>query len=179
MAFKNPCHAELEPESVIDLVDRYLQLRRCLLGCDVDLPQIVGALDAVFELAEDLAYLVFDGVRPGGFLLEAVQEREQFLIDEGEQVVAAQSSVVVDLAVFALRCCPAFPAVWIVEDVGVCDKCSRSERNRLGCDHRASVLRARWCSVEGLLPFIDQKELFEQYHFDQPWDSEQTLGCWK
>jgi uncharacterized protein with PhoU and TrkA domain len=49
-----------------------------------DLPQVVAALDAVFDLAEDLADLVFDGVRPGGLLLEAVQVREQFLIDEGD-----------------------------------------------------------------------------------------------
>ena len=84
-----------------------------------DLPQVVAALDAVFDLAEDLANLVFDGVRPGGFLLEGVQVREQFLIDEGEQVVAAQGGVVVDLAVFALGRCPAFPPVWLVEDVGV------------------------------------------------------------
>ena len=53
-----------------------------------DLPQVVAALDAVFDLAEDLANLVFDGVRPAGFLLEPVQVREQFPVDEGEQVVA-------------------------------------------------------------------------------------------
>ena len=79
----------------------------------------VAALDAVFDLAEDLANLVFDGVPPGGLLLEGVQVREQLLIDEGEQVVAAQGSVVVDLPVFALRRSPAFPPVWLVEDVGV------------------------------------------------------------
>ncbi len=84
-----------------------------------DLPQVVAALDAVFDLAEDLSNLIFNGVRPGGFLLEAVQVREHFLIDDGEQVVAAQGGVVVDLAVFALRRCPAFPPVWLVEDVGV------------------------------------------------------------
>ena len=84
-----------------------------------DLPQVVAALDAVFELAEDLANLVFDGVRPGGFLLEGVQVGEQFLIDEGEQVVAAQGGVVVDLPVFAPGRCPAFPPVWLVEDVAV------------------------------------------------------------
>ena len=71
--------------------------------------------DALY--AEDLANLVFDGVRPGGLLLEGVQVREQFLIDEGEQVVAAQGGVVVNLPVFALRRCPTFPPVWLVEDV--------------------------------------------------------------
>ena len=84
-----------------------------------DLPQVLAALDAVFDLAEDLANLVFDGVWPRGFLLEGVQVWEQFLIDECQQVVAAQGGVVVDLAVFALGRCPAFPPVWLVEDVGV------------------------------------------------------------
>ena len=38
-----------------------------------DLAQVVAALDLVFDLAEDLADLVFDRVRPAGLLLEAVQ----------------------------------------------------------------------------------------------------------
>jgi uncharacterized protein with PhoU and TrkA domain len=42
-----------------------------------DLAQVVAALDAVFDLAEDLADLVFDGVRPGGAWLEAVQVGEE------------------------------------------------------------------------------------------------------
>ena len=96
------------------------------LGCEAefvdvvdDLAQVVAALDAVLNLAEDFANLVFDGVRAGGFLLEAVQVGEELLVDEGEDVVATERGVVVDLAVFALGCCPRFPAVGFVEDVGV------------------------------------------------------------
>jgi len=37
-----------------------------------DLAHVVAALDLVLNLAEDLADLVFDGVRPGGALLEAM-----------------------------------------------------------------------------------------------------------
>ena len=42
-----------------------------------DLAQVVAALDLVFDLAEDFADLVFDGVRPAGLLLEAVQVGEE------------------------------------------------------------------------------------------------------
>ncbi len=38
-----------------------------------DLAQVVAALNLVLDLAKDLADLVFDGVRSGGALLEAVQ----------------------------------------------------------------------------------------------------------
>jgi hypothetical protein len=51
--------------------------------------------------------------------LKACRYGNKFLIDEGEQVVAAQGGVVVDLAVFVLRGCPAFPAVGLVDDVDV------------------------------------------------------------
>ena len=84
-----------------------------------DLAQVVAALDLVLDLAEDLADLVFDGVRPGGLLLEAVQVGEELAVDEVAQVVAGQGLVVVDLAVLVLRRGPAFPAVRLVEDEGV------------------------------------------------------------
>ena len=30
-----------------------------------------------------------------------------------------------------------------------------------------------------LLPYFDEKALYDQYHFDEPWDSEQTTAkCW-
>ena len=44
-----------------------------------DLAQVVAALNLVFDLAEDFADLVFDGVRPGGLLLEAVQVGKELL----------------------------------------------------------------------------------------------------
>ena len=84
-----------------------------------DLAEVVAAVNLVFDLAEDLADLVFDGVRPAGLLLEAVQVGEELLVDEVAEVVAGQGLVVVDLAVLALRRGPAFPAVGLVEDVGV------------------------------------------------------------
>ena len=43
-----------------------------------DLAQVVAALNLVLNLAEDFADLVFDGVRPGRLLLEAVQVGESF-----------------------------------------------------------------------------------------------------
>ena len=84
-----------------------------------DLAQVVAALDAVLYLAEDFADLVFDGVRAGGLGLEAVQVGEELAVDEGDEVVAGQGGVVVDLAVLALGRGPRFPAVGFVEDVGV------------------------------------------------------------
>ena len=60
--------------------------------------------------------MVFGSV---AFCLKACRYGNSFLIDEGEQIVAAQGGVVVNLAVFALRGCPAFPSIGLVEDVGV------------------------------------------------------------
>ena len=84
-----------------------------------DLAEVVARLDLVFDLAEDLADLVLDGVRPGRLLLEAVQVGEELAVDEVAQVVAGQGLVVVDLAVFVLGGGPGFPAVGLVEDEGV------------------------------------------------------------
>jgi uncharacterized protein with PhoU and TrkA domain len=47
-----------------------------------DFAQVVAALDAVLDLAEDFADLVFDGVRPAGLLLEAVQIGKELAVDE-------------------------------------------------------------------------------------------------
>ena len=84
-----------------------------------DLAQVVAALDLVLDLAEDLADLVFDGVRPAGPLLEAVQVGKELAVDEVAQVVAGHGLVVVDLAVLALGRGPVLPAVGLVEDEGV------------------------------------------------------------
>ena len=67
-----------------------------------DLAQVVAAADLVFDLAEDFADLVFDGVRPAGLLLETVQVGKKFLVDEVAQVVAGQSLMVIELAVLPL-----------------------------------------------------------------------------
>jgi hypothetical protein len=84
-----------------------------------DLAQVVAAGDFVFDLAEDFPDFVFDGVRSGGLLREAVQVGEEFPIDEVAEVVAGRRPVVVDLAVPALGRGPFLPAVGLVEDVGV------------------------------------------------------------
>ena len=52
-----------------------------------DLAQVVAALDAVLDLAEDLADLVFDGVRAGGLGFETVQVGEELLVDEVAEIV--------------------------------------------------------------------------------------------
>jgi hypothetical protein len=83
-----------------------------------DLAQVVAAVDLVLDLAEDLADLVFDGVRPAGALLEAVQVGEELGVDEVAQVVASLGLVVVEFAVRVFRRRPAFPSVVGIEDEG-------------------------------------------------------------
>ena len=75
-----------------------------------DLAQVVAALNLVLDLAEDFADLVFDGVRAGGLLLEAVQVGEELAVDEVAEVVAGQGLVVVDLAVLVLWARPSSPS---------------------------------------------------------------------
>ena len=53
-----------------------------------DLAQVVAAVNLVLDLAEDLADLVLDGVRPAGLLFEAVQVGEQLAVYEIPQIVA-------------------------------------------------------------------------------------------
>ena len=122
-----------------------------------DLAQVVAALDLVLDLAEDFADLVFDGVRPAGLLLEAVQVGEELLVDEVAQVVAGQGLVVVELAVLALGRGPAFPAVGLVEDVGCisspparprrpCPAPARRGISGTAARRSARCSRVRWCS---------------------------------
>jgi len=84
-----------------------------------DLAQIVAALDAVFDLPENLPDLVFNRVRPARALLEPVQVGEELAVDEIAEVVAGEGGVVVKLAVLALGRGPRLPAIGPVEDVGV------------------------------------------------------------
>ena len=99
----------------------FFLLRAKLQFVDVvdDLAEVVARLNLVLDLAENLADLVFDGIRPARLLLEAVQVGEELSVDEITQVVAGLGFVVVDLAVFVLRGGPAFPAVGLVEDEAV------------------------------------------------------------
>ncbi len=84
-----------------------------------DLAQVVAALDAVLNLGEDLAGLVFDGAGAGGALLEAGEAGEEPGVDEGGGVVSAEGGVVVDPAILGAGGGPAFPAVGLFEDEGV------------------------------------------------------------
>jgi hypothetical protein len=84
-----------------------------------DLAEVVAALDAVLYLAEDFADFVFDGIRLVARLgLKTVEAGKKLLVNEVEKVIAAGRVVVVNLAVFAFRRSPRFPAVGLVEDVG-------------------------------------------------------------
>ena len=47
-----------------------------------DLAEVVAALDLVFDLAEDLADLVLNRIRPARLLLEVVKVREELPVDE-------------------------------------------------------------------------------------------------
>jgi hypothetical protein len=76
-----------------------------------DFAQVVPAGDLVFDLAEDLADLVFDRVRPGGLLLEAGQVGKQLVVDEVGQIAADLRPVNVELAVLALGRGPILPAI--------------------------------------------------------------------
>ncbi len=67
-----------------------------------DLAQGVAALNLVLDLAENLADLVFDGVRAGGLELETLQVGEQLAIHKLPQVIAGLGLVVVEPAVFIL-----------------------------------------------------------------------------
>ena len=99
----------------------FLDLRAEAEDIDVvdDLAHVVAALDLVLDLAEDLPNLVFDGVRAARLLLELVQVGKQLPVHEVAEVVPGQSFVVVEFAVLALGCSPAFPSVGRIENVGV------------------------------------------------------------
>jgi len=84
-----------------------------------DFAQVVAALDLVLNLAEDFADLVFDGVRAGGALLEAVEVGKELEVDEIAEVVAGEGGVVVELAGAVPGRGPGLPAVGFVEDRGV------------------------------------------------------------
>ena len=53
-----------------------------------DFAEVIAALNLVLDLAEDLPDLVFDGVRPGRALLEAVEVGKERLVDEVAEVIA-------------------------------------------------------------------------------------------
>ena len=84
-----------------------------------DLAQVVAAGDFVFDLPENLPDFIFDGVRPGGPLGEAVQIGKQLLVDEIAQVITGLGLVVVELAITSFGCGPGFPSIGLVKNVGI------------------------------------------------------------
>jgi len=84
-----------------------------------DFAKVIPAGDLVSDLPKNLPDLVFDSVRTAGLLREAVQVREELRAYEVAEVVAGQGFVVVEFAVLALGCSPAFPSVGRIENVGV------------------------------------------------------------
>lgn len=51
-------------------------------------PQVVPALEAILDLAEDLTDLVFDGVRAAGSFPEAAEIGKEITVDELPKVIA-------------------------------------------------------------------------------------------
>ena len=82
-------------------------------------PQAVTALQLVFDLAEDFADLVFDGIGTAGPLLESGEIGEQFDVDEVTQVIAGQCYVVVDLSRRGFGCGPSFPPIGCLKNEAV------------------------------------------------------------
>ena len=72
--------------------------------------QAVAAGELVADLAEDLADLVLDRIRPGRPLAEALQVRKQLAVDELDQIGPGQRAVVVEFPVILLRRRPRRPA---------------------------------------------------------------------
>ena len=84
-----------------------------------DLAHVVAAVNLVFNLTENLTNFVFNGVRPGCLLLEAMKVGKELPIDKVAEIVAGQGLVVVEFTILVLGRGPALPAVWLVEDEGV------------------------------------------------------------
>ncbi len=86
--------------------------------------QRIAALEAVSNLAEDFADLVFDGVRAAGPLPEPLQIRKKLPVHVVDQVVAGQRVVMVERTVGLLRGRPFRPSVLVGDDarVGLADK---------------------------------------------------------
>ena len=87
--------------------------------------QVISALQFVLDLAENLADLVFDGVRAFGTVLEIAQIGEQFAVDEIGQVIAGQGLVVIQLSMPIFWGSPHFPTKFRGDDrrVGFACQC--------------------------------------------------------
>jgi hypothetical protein len=78
----------------------------------------------ILKFAEDFADLVFDPIRTGGALAEALQPGKQRPVHIIDQVVAGQGVVLIERSVRLLRGRPSRPSVRVVDDeaIGLADK---------------------------------------------------------
>ena len=81
--------------------------------------QRIAALKLVFDLAENLADLIFDRVGVFGARLEAPQIGEQFAIDIGDEVRPCERLVVIELAGLRFGRGPFRPTMRRVDNVGI------------------------------------------------------------
>lgn len=100
------------------VVDLLTEFRPDGLNDDADeragrvvLAAVAAGVDHVFDLAEDLADFVFDGLGGGSRLIELLEIREEGVVDEVGEVVGAHGFFVVDRAVGFLGGGPSVPAV--------------------------------------------------------------------
>jgi hypothetical protein len=83
-------------------------------------------------------------------LREAVQVWKEFLIDEIPEIVAGHGGVVIDLPILTLGGSQTFPAIWLIENVGVF-LASSCASVALSCTNPSRYLRKRakrsvWCN---------------------------------
>lgn len=84
-----------------------------------DFPQVVAALDAVFELAENFTNFVFDGIGAFGLGFEFFEVGKKLDVDKIGKVVAGEGAVVIQFAVFIFWCRPGSPLKFRTDDVSV------------------------------------------------------------
>jgi hypothetical protein len=101
--------------------------RARLLNVVDDLAKVVAALKLVLDLTEDLADLVFDSVRAGRLLPEAMQMGEELSVHEVPEIIAGGGLVVVEIAVFSLGRGPNSQLIRLVAS-SLLLSCSRSSR---------------------------------------------------
>ena len=108
--------AELRLVEMRELVLFLLRAEAELIDQFQRVAQRIAAAELVFDLREDFADLVFDGVGTLGAGAEALQVGKQLVVDVLDEIVAGQRLVVIERAVLLLRRRPHGPAVLGVDD---------------------------------------------------------------
>ena len=81
------------------------------------IPERIATGKAVFDFTEDFTDFVFDGIRAGGALFEALQVGEEITVYIVDEVITGKRIVVVKLAIRRFWRGPGRPAVCVVDDV--------------------------------------------------------------